>query len=290
MGAAGTLAVRTTKSAYRTRVLGLAAESAFFALLSLPALLLGLIGTLGHLRSVLGAETVLEIRAWILDLASRALTASTVETLVTPLVDDFIRGAQGGILSVSFLVSLWSGSRAMSVFIEAITIAHGLEDMRGFFHHRALAFVAYLGGLLFALVILPIVVAGPDLIRRLLPFTADYMHLTYWPVVGGLSLVCIVVLYALSVPVHTPLWRQLPGALLAMLVLLLGSVGLRIYLDASFGEVTIYGSLAAPIIVLAWLYVMALAVLIGSSLNAEIDAMWPTAATAAAREIGRAHV
>ncbi|WP_245928730.1 YihY/virulence factor BrkB family protein [Murinocardiopsis flavida] len=282
-GAAATLIVRTTMSAYRTRVLGLAAESAFFALLSLPALLLGLVGTLGHLRSVLGARTVLDIRAWILDLAAKALTSNTVDTLVTPLVDDFIRGAQGGLLSVSFLVSLWSGSRAMSVFIEAITISYGLEDLRGFIWHRALAFVAYLGGLLFGLVVLPVVVAGPDLLERLLPMTAPYMHLSYWPIVGLLSLACIVVLYALSVPVHTPLWRHLPGALVAVLILMFGSVGLRVYLDASFGEVTVYGSLAAPIIILAWLYVMALAVLIGSSLNAEIDAMWPTPETASAR-------
>ncbi|NYE46806.1 membrane protein [Spinactinospora alkalitolerans] len=282
-GAAVTLAVRTTKSAVRVRIIGLAAESAFFALLSLPALLLGLIGTLGHLRSVLGQGTVLEIRAWILDLATTALTAQTVDRVVAPLVDDFLRGAQGGILSLTFLVSLWSGSRAMNVFIESITIAYGLSEVRGYFRQRALAFIGYLGGLLFALVVLPVLVAGPNLVRDLLPMAGDYLHLAYWPVVGLLSLTCLLALYTLSVPVRTPLWRHLPGSVVAMVVLLLGSVLLRVYLDASFGQVTIYGSLAAPIAILAWFYVMALAVLIGSLLNAEIDAMWPTATTAEAR-------
>ncbi|WP_394326581.1 YihY/virulence factor BrkB family protein [Nocardiopsis trehalosi] len=278
-----TLLARTAGSLMRARVVGLAAEAAFFSLLSLPALLLGLVGTLGHLTPVLGAATVYEIRAWLLDLAATALTDDTVDDVVAPLVDEFLGGAQGGILSVTFLVSLWSGSRAMNVFIEAITIAYGLDDLRGYIRQRALAFVAYLGGLLFALVLLPVLVAGPGLIRDLLPATSGYLGYAYWPVVGFLSTLAVTLLYVLSTPVRTPLWRYLPGALVAMAVLLLGSVLLRLYLDASFGQVTIYGSLAAPIALLAWLWLMALAVLVGSVLNAETDAMWPTPATAAAR-------
>ncbi|GAA1770071.1 hypothetical protein GCM10009834_30150 [Streptomonospora arabica] len=291
LGALLLLVGRTVRALSRARVVGLAAESAFFSLLSLPALLLGLVGTLGHLRPVLGHATVLEIRAWMLDLAATALTSGTVDSLVAPLVDEFLRGAQGGLLSVTFLVSLWSGSRAMNVFIDAITIAYGLDELRGYLRQRVLALLAYLGGLLFALVVLPVLVAGPDLVHLLLPATVGYLHLLYWPLVCALSTLAVAMLYVLSTPVRTPLWRYLPGALVAMAVLLAGSALLRIYLDASFGQVTIYGSLAAPIAILVWLWLMALAVLIGSALNAEIDAMWPTPRTAAARaEIaGRRH-
>ncbi|WP_398695782.1 YihY/virulence factor BrkB family protein [Streptomonospora wellingtoniae] len=290
-GALLLLAGRTVRALSRARVVGLAAESAFFSLLSLPALLLGLVGTLGHLRPMLGNGTVLEIRAWMLDLAATVLTSDTVDSLVAPLVDEFLRGAQGGLLSVTFLVSLWSGSRAMNVFIDAITIAYGLDELRGFLRQRVLALLAYLGGLLFALAVLPVLVAGPDLVHRLLPATVGYLHLLYWPLVCALSTLAVAMLYVLSTPVRTPLWRYLPGALMAMAVLLAGSALLRVYLDASFGQVTIYGSLAAPIAILVWLWLMALAVLVGSALNAETDAMWPTPRTAAARaEIaGRRH-
>ncbi len=242
-GAAAMLVARTVRSALRVRIIGLAAESAFFSLLSLPSLLLGLVGTLGHLSSVLGHQTVVEIRAWMLDLAATVLTAEAVQTTVEPLVDDFLGGAHGGVLSLTFLVSLWSGSRAMSVFIEAITIAYGLEGMRGYLRRRLLAFVAYLGALLFALVVLPAVVAGPDALRALLPAADTYLHLGYWPLVGLLSLGSIVALYTLSVPVRTSLVRQLPGAIAAVLILLCGTVGLRLYLEASFGQVNLYGPL-----------------------------------------------
>ena len=184
---------------------------------------------------------------------------------------------------MTFLVSLWSGSRAMNVFIRSITISYGLEELRSWPAQRMLAFVAYLGGLAFALLVLPILVAGPDLIHELLPITVGRLNLLYWPTVAVLATAAVTLLYALSIPVRTPLWRHLPGSLLATTVLITGSIGLRAYLDASLGQVNLYGSLAAPIAILAWLFVMAIAVLVGSSFNAEIDALWPTVRTAAAR-------
>ncbi len=274
---------RTVRGTVRVRVVGLAAEAAFFSLLSLPALLLGLLGALGHIAPVMGVFTVEDARSWIVNTAALALTAETVESVVVPLIDDFLRGAQGSVLSVTFLVSLWSGSRAMNVFIDAITIGYGLDGLRGFVWQRALAFIAYIGGLLFALVVLPVLVAGPDLVHDLVPGTVGMLGLTYWPVVAGLSTLAVALLFTLSVPVHMPFWRHLPGALLATLILVLGSMLLRIYLGASFGQVSIYGSLAAPIAILVWFWVVGLAVLIGSALNAEIDSMWPTERTAAAR-------
>ncbi|GAB3723606.1 YihY/virulence factor BrkB family protein [Nocardiopsis oceani] len=280
----GTLLVlRTIRTLGRDRVIGLAAESAFFALISLPALLLCLLGALGPLAAVFGEEIVVEIRVWMLDLAARVLTPATVDSVVAPLVDDFLGGVQGGILSATFLVSLWSGSRAMNVFIRSITISYGLDELRGWVGQRFLAFFAYLGGLLFAVLVLPVIVAGPELVHQLLPVTVGRLNLLYWPIVALLVVTAVTFLYALSIPVRTPVWRHLPGAVLAAAVLLAGSAGLRAYLDASFGQVTIYGSLAAPIAILAWLYVMAFAILVGSSLNSEIDALWPTVRTAAAR-------
>ena len=277
------LVLRTLRALSRDRVIGLAAESAFFSLISLPALLLCLLGALGPLAAVFGEELVIEIRGWMLDLAARVLTPHTVDSLVEPLVDDFLGGIQGGVLSVTFLVSLWSGSRAMNVFIRSITISYGLDELRGWLGQRVLAFFAYLGGLFFAVLVLPVMVAGPDLIHELMPITVGRLNLLYWPIMALMVTTAVTFLYALSVPVRTPLWRHLPGAVLATVVLLAGSAGLRAYLDASFGQVSIYGSLAAPIAILAWLYVMAIAVLVGSSLNSEIDALWPTVRTAAAR-------
>jgi len=50
---------------------------------------------------------------------------------------------------------------------------------------------------------------------------------------------------------------------------------LRIYVTVAFREHTTYGPLGAPIVVLLFMYVTALAVLFGAFLNAEIDKSLP---------------
>jgi membrane protein len=105
----------------------------------------------------------------------------------------------------------------------------------------------------------------------------------YWPVVIVLSIVFLTTLYHVSVPVRSPWIEDVPGALVALAMWVLGSFLLRIYLTSTVEGPTIYGSLAAPVAVLLWIGVSAFAVLVGAAVNAAIDRVWPAAATAAAR-------
>lgn len=273
--AAWQIAKGTAVSAFRYRVTGLAAEAAFFTLLSLPPLVLGLIGTIGHFRSALGADTVGDIRAWVIDRAETVLTGRTVQTVVQPLVDEVLRGGQVGIVSLSFLISLWAGSRALNVYVDTITIAHGLSGVRGVVRTRLRAFFLYLAGLGVGLVVIPLLVAGPTLVLRWLPAGSLLLRLLYWPTLIVVAIVFLALLYHLSVPLRTAWWREVPGGVTALAIWGLGSLVLRLYLDGSASAVSVYGSLGAAIAVLAWLYVTALAVLIGAALNAEVDKMWP---------------
>ncbi|WP_243719549.1 YihY/virulence factor BrkB family protein [Actinomadura sp. KC06] len=278
-----TLIKGTAVGAFRYRVTGLAAEAAFFALLSLPPLVIGLIGTMGHFRGTIGPETIADIRTWVIEHAQQVLTGPAVETAVEPLLNEVIEGGGADIVSVSFLISLWAGSRATNVYVDTITIAYGLSGIRGVIRTRLRAFFLYLIGLLILLIVIPLLVAGPTLVREVLPESAEAVQLLYWPVVVSLSIVFLATLYHVSVPVRTAWSRAVPGAALALLIWIVGSITLRIYLAGSLSGVSVYGSLAAAIAVLAWLYVAALAVLIGATLNAEIDRLWPSEITARAR-------
>jgi len=266
-------------------VTGLAAEAAFFALLSLPPLVIGLVGTMGHFRGALGESTIIEIRSWVIDKAGTVLTGPAVDSVVVPLVDDVIKGGRVDIVSISFLISLWAGSRALNVYVDTITIAYGLSGIRGIVRTRVRAFILYLVGILMMIVVIPLLMAGPTLVRRALPGAAGLVQVLYWPVVVILSILFLALLYHMSVPVRTSWWREVPGAVVALVIWILGSVLLRFYLAGSMSGVSVYGSLAASIALLAWLYVAALAVLIGAALNAEIDKIWPSADTARARSI-----
>ena len=75
----------------------------------------------------------------------------------------------------------------------------------------------------------------------------------------------------MATPVRTPWRRDLPGAALALMIWYLASLALRWVIAASVGGPSIYGPLATPILVLIWLYFLAIAVLIGAALNAAVN-------------------
>ncbi|GIG79711.1 YihY/virulence factor BrkB family protein [Planotetraspora kaengkrachanensis] len=270
----------TTMAGVNYRVTGLAGEAAFFALLSLPPFVLGLLGVMGHLSGMLGADTVLEIKQWVVDQAELLFTSNTVDRVVTPLLNDVLTGGQVSLISVGFLLSLWSGSRALFVYVDLISIAYGLGETRGIIRTRVMSFGLYVAALLIGLVIMPTLVIGPTLLSNALSRYGVLVAVFYWPVVIVGSVLMLTLLYHVSVPRRTRWWRETPGAVLALIIWILCATVLREVLAAWFTPLSIYGSLAAPIAVLLWLYITALAVLIGATLNAEVDRMWPLNGTA----------
>ncbi len=266
------------------RVTGLAAEAAFFVLLSLPPLLLGLVGALGYVDTVIGLDTIDHIRHNILAASSTVLSDKGVNQLVKPLVDDVFHGRRPDLISLGFLIALWSGSRAVNVFVDTITIMYGLEGRRGIVRTRLMSLALYVVALVLGAAVLPLIVAGPSAAAHLVPGGAVTVQVLYWPFVLVASVAFLTTLYHVSVPVRAPWYEDVPGALIAVLMWVIGSFVLRIYLTHAVEGPTIYGSLAAPVAVLLWIGVSAFAVLVGAAVNAAVDRVWPSLATAAARE------
>ncbi len=274
----------TVDSCLEYRVTGLAAEAAFFVLLSLPPLLLGLVGALGYVDTVVGLDTIDHIRHNILSASATVLSDKGVNDLVKPLVDDVFHGRRPDLISIGFVIALWSGSRAVNVFVDTITIMYGLEGRRGIVRTRLMSLVLYIVALVLGAAVLPLVVVGPGAVDDLIPGVTGTVHVLYWPAVLLASVAFLTTLYHVSVPVRAPWYEDVPGALVALLMWMLGSFVLRIYLGHAVEGHTIYGSLAAPIAVLLWIGVSAFAVLVGAAVNAAVDRVWPSLATAAARE------
>ncbi|WP_328563369.1 YihY/virulence factor BrkB family protein [Streptomyces coelicoflavus] len=274
----------TVNSCMEYRILGLAAEAAFFTLLSVPPLLLSLLGLLGYVDSWIGADTTESLRTNILDASRAVLSEKGVKQITEPILDDVMKGGRPDVISIGFLFALWSGSRAVNVFIDTITVMYGLDGVRGIVRTRLMAFLLFLVALLIGSIALPLMVAGPDAVVRVVPWSTTVVQVLYWPVVIILSVAFLTTLYHVSVPVRSPWIEDVPGALVALAMWVLGSFLLRIYLTSTVEGPTIYGSLAAPVAVLLWIGVSAFAVLVGAAVNAAIDRVWPAAATAAARE------
>ncbi|MEU9734390.1 YihY/virulence factor BrkB family protein [Streptomyces sp. NPDC048002] len=273
----------TVNSCIEYRILGLAAEAAFFTLLSVPPLLLSMIGLLGYVDDWTGTDTITSLEANLLEASRTVLSDKGVRQIAQPILDDVMKGGRPDVISIGFLFALWSGSRAVNVFIDTITVMYGLDGVRGIVKTRLVAFVLFLVALVIGSIALPLMVAGPDAVLNVLPWSETLVQVLYWPVVIVLSIAFLTTLYHVSVPVRSPWIEDVPGALVALGMWVLGSFLLRIYLTNTVEGATIYGSLAAAVAVLLWIGVSAFAVLVGAAVNAAIDRVWPAAATAAAR-------
>jgi membrane protein len=220
----------------------------------------------------------------VIDLSASFLTDSAVDRIIVPTINDVLQGGRFDVISLGFVLALWSGSRALNVFVDTITIMHGLGGHRGIVKTRALSFVLYILAMITGAVSIPLVVAGPRLVAEVLPDRADFVISFYWPVVIVLCICFLATLYHVSVPVRTNWSFNLPGATFSLVAWILGSYVLRWVLTVTAADSkSIYGPLAAPIAVLLWLYILALAVLIGAAVNAAFDTVFPQKTTMRAR-------
>ncbi len=270
------LTMETIRVSMRYRVTGLASEGAFFMLLSLPPLLLGLFGGIGYVGSALGPEAVGRVVQAVQTYAEQFLTASSVSDLVLPTIDDVLRGGRLDLISVGFLLSLWSGSRALNVFVDTISIMYGQSGARGIIRMRAFSLGLYALAVFGAILVLPLTLLGPSLLASWMPGqAASITQALYWPTLLLLGLVGLTSLYHIATPRRSPWVRDLPGAALAVAIWVGASYVVRISIEASLGGGSIYGPLSAPIVLLIWLYALAIAILIGAGLNAAARVLWP---------------
>jgi membrane protein len=282
---------RTVAKAWHDRILGLSAEAAFWQLLSMPSLFLALLAALGYFSDLAGADTVNRVQDNLLNAFSRAFSVEVVDQLIAPVVHQVLSEGRADVLSISFVLALWAGSSATATFVNTITIAYGMRDLRGAVRSRLLALGIYLGSIVVGVVVLPALVLGPTFLPKLFPVkaraTADrVISDSYWPVVILLLLLGLTSLYHLAPPRRLPWRRGVPGAVLAMVIFLLGAAGLRQYISFIVAHNHAYGTLAAPIAALLFFFLLAFGVLLGAEFNAVIEQTSPTVRTRRRSERG----
>jgi membrane protein len=283
LGRVPRLLKRALVKAWYDRVLGLSAEAAFWQLLSLPSLLLALIATLGYFARVIGHDAGTRTETQLQRLFSKAFNPEVVRELVTPILHEVLSGGRPDVISIGFVLALWAGSSATATFVNTITIAYGMRDLRGPIRSRLLALGLFLGSVLIGVVVLPLLVLGPTLLTDIFPSreratAGSVINGLYYPTIVVLLLIGLTTFYHLAPPRRLPWRRGTPGALLALLVFLGGSLGLRAYIRFILNHNHAYGTLASPVAALLFFYVLALGVLLGAEFNAAIEVASPSAA------------
>lgn len=270
------LAIGTFRVCMKYRVTGLAAEAGFFALLSLPPLIFGLLGAVGYLGHWLGPDIVGQVTANIEHYAAGFLSEQSLREVIMPTIKSALSAGRPDVISIGFLLSLWSGSRALNVMLDTASIIYGHGGHRGVVKARLLSLSLYFGGLIFGAAVVPLIVIGPDLLSSWLPPGLRFLMVIYWPLVGGLTILTLATFFHIATPGRLPWLRHLPGAVLTLVIWVGASMVLRWFLGRSIGDhsASIYGPLAATIVVMTWLYFLGIAVLIGAAMNAASVRLW----------------
>jgi membrane protein len=274
------LAGRTLSKAWDDGIFAMAAQAAYWETLSLPPLLLGLLGSMGYVAGWIGPESLIQVQHGIIRFAGTIFNHEVVSQFIEPTVGDILSRGRADIVSIGFPIALVAGSSAISSLVDSITFAHEQYDIRHPAWQRLFSLLIYLVTLVVAVVTFPLLAIGPELLNAVLPGSwtpalLGSINTFYYPVVVVVIVLGLTTLYKLALPRSLPFLRLLPGAVLAMVVFAVSAFGLRIYIAAITSTGYTYGALATPIAFLLFAFLIGFAVVLGAQLNNAIQEVWP---------------
>jgi membrane protein len=264
--------VRSAKELMKDQVPDRAAALAYYAFLSIPAVLLLALGIFGLVASPNDVTR-------LLDRADGVLPPEAI-TLLNDSLSNVAAGSGSGLtlLLIGIPVALWSATGAMNALMRALNIVYDREERRGFVKQRLTA-LAMLAWTFFAvLLVVGLLILGPVISRWIGSavgaegLVSVLWWTVQWPIlVGGLLLSFAGILF-LGPDVEHPRWRVLTvGAIVSTVLWVLISAGFAFY-ASNFGSYNAtWGSLSVVVVTLTWLWLSGLAFLLGAEVDSELE-------------------
>jgi membrane protein len=266
------LASNVVRGARDNDLLGSASGLAFNFLLALFPLMFFLLALFGLFASR-SAQLQTELLFYFAD-----FLPPEAFQLLRKVIAELAATANAGRITFGIVLALWFASGGFSSMISALNLAYHVPENRSWLKVRAIALGLTLAISILVLSALLIVLVGGYVVD----WVGVQLHLTalviaLWKGLQWLAAVLFVttsfsVIYFCGPDTRERQWRWLtPGSAVGVLLWLTGLAGFRIYLHFFDTYSTTYGSLGAVMVLLAWLYITALAFLVGGQINAEIE-------------------
>jgi membrane protein len=267
------IVVRAGKEALDDHITNLAAAIAYYSFLAVPSLLLVAVGAFSLFAGPDAIATITEKLAGVVP--REALTL--IDESLTRVTEN---RANSGIAMavVGTVLAVWSLTGAMQTLMWALNSAYERDETRGFLKRRLTALLMVVLMLFAFALAFGLLVLGPHLSGwigdavGLDALVAWLWWTAQWPVlILGLLIAFATILY-LGPNVDHPRWQFLTfGTVLAVFVWLLSSGAFAVYVSQFGSYNKAWGSVAAVIVMLIWLWLSALALLFGAEINAEAE-------------------
>jgi membrane protein len=262
---------RTVREFREDNLTDWAASLTYYAVLSIfPALiaLVSIVGLLGDSASN------------ALDKNLRSFTPSPARDIVGGALDSLTanRSSAGLLFVIGIVAALWSASGYIAAFMRAANVVWDVEEGRPIWKTLPVRLgVTLVVVLLLAVSVLAVVLTGglADRAGQLLGLGDTFVtvwDIAKWPVLVLVVALILALLYYAAPNVRHPKFQWLsPGSLVAIALWIIASAAFAFYV-ANFGSYDkTYGSIAAVIVFLVWLWITNIAILLGAEFNAEIE-------------------
>jgi membrane protein len=245
----------------------LSAGVAFYAMLSILPALIAVISVYGLVAEPRSAMAQVHKLADIIPAQAREMLTGQLEALTRSAGRGLSLGAALGIVA-----AIWAASAGMRAIIAGINAAYDQTETRTFLKLRGLALLHTLGATVTMVVAIGVIVVLPVVTGLFGPAGRILLAVVRWPLLAGLMLVGVGVLYRFAPNRRITRRWVTPGSVLATLLWLLGSALFSLYVNSFANYNRTYGVLGAVIILLLWLFLTSFAVLLGAELNSAIQA------------------
>jgi membrane protein len=242
-----------------------AAVLAFFSLLAVfPAAI--------FVFSLLPSLSIPHLQQAIFDLLHQVLPNQSADFFVGTSRYAVAEGKQG-LLAFELIFALWSGSAGVYTLMEQLTVIADVKECRPYWKVRGIAIllmvffaslmIGSLSLVIFGGVVQSWVASMVGWSRPLLLFFATLR----WAIISAALLFALSVAYRIG-PYAKIRYRFIsPGNVIAALLIAVASIGFRIYVATFGGYDAIYGSIAAIIILMLWMYLAGFAILVGFEID-----------------------
>lgn len=227
------------------------------------------------LVALLGFLQVPEFFDWILEQAQTAFPADAYARIEE--VVNQVRGqSRGGLLSFGIVTAIWAASSGIRSLMNALNVAFDVEETRSTPKRYALSIVYTLGIAALLLASAGLMLLGPRTIESIADRVGlgnvfvTLWTLLRWPVLAVLLALAAALVYYVAPNVDQPFRLITPGAVLAVAMWVIASVGFSIYVSNFANYSATYGSLGGVVVLLFFFYICSAVLLLGAEINAEL--------------------
>ncbi|MDB4965021.1 MAG: ribonuclease [Myxococcales bacterium] len=253
----------------RNQPLDLAAQLAYFALLSLFPFAMFLLTVVGYVPLHGLDEHIMR--------AIYSVMPPDAAKLCEQTLHEIIGKQRGGLLLLTLVFAIWSASGGASGLITALNRAYDVAETRPAWRVKLRAIGLTVAGVVAIIIATAAMLIGPSIVHAIWAFFGlggafdEIWSVARWPVAVLAMMTMVACIYYFAPNVKQK-WRFItPGSVVAVVAWLGASIGFRIYVSHFGSYAKTYGALGTVIVLMVWLYISGLMIILGGEINAILD-------------------